>query len=267
MGIFLGSDEGLMLLQDTWTLIDCPLHQVTHAACTDGAIAALDDSQHLLWLSGHLLSCDRDVEALQLWQGHALVLSSDTDCLSIADKDGWLVTTRIGMYPQDMCITGDTVCICGGADGLVHLLTLPELHTMATFPVPGQAQRIHVAGQTAYVLCAAESDGLRCRLCRLDLSDGRCRPLSELPGLAGAVRMDVNGVWVAASETLVHFPFDHSSPDCVFGGFGLIRHIDVQGSYALITDPVAELCALVTLSPEPEAAVLRHGMTGQAGFF
>ncbi len=265
MGMFFARGDGLWTLEDAWERVDCPLASVHFAAMAGGHVAAIDDDAHLLWLDGLLLPCDRDVEALKLWHGHALVLSSNTDCLSVADRDGWLVTARVGMYPQDMCILGSDVLACGGADGLVHRLTLPELLPVGAYAVPGMAQRICTHGGLAHVLCTIENDGLCTRYCRITLKNGRCEPCATFPGLPGAVGTDGSeGLWIAVSDALHHLPTASEEPDLLLDGFGLIRHIDTQDGVTLVTDPVTDTCMLIT--DRPDVLPICEGDVSQAGF-
>lgn len=267
MGMLLACGDGLLTWDGAWRTLPCPLIHPSHIACADGLIAAVDNDAHLLWYSGILLPCAREIEALCLWQGYALVLSGDTDCLSIADPDGWLVAARTGMYPQDMCLLPDEVLICGGADGLIHRLTLPGLYSVCTYPLPGMPMRIHASENAAHVLCTAGDDELHTLLCRIDLASGECGEIARLPGIPGAIRSDGSGgVWAAATEQLYHIPKGACEPDAVIDGFGLIRHIDMLGNNLMVSDPIEGLCAWIKQERRPQIVVLRHGEVGQACF-
>lgn len=239
MGMLLACRNGLMSWMGGWRTIACPLCHPSLAACIGAAPAAVDNRAHLLWHADTLIPCPHDVEALQLWQNYALVLSSNTDCLSIASADGWLFTARAGMYPQDMCLSGDDALVCGGADGLIHRLALPELLPVRTYAVPGMPQRIHAAGGTACILCTMGDEALFTRLCRLSLATGSVLPLADLPGIPGAVTPDgEGGIWAATSEGLYHLADANprtASPLC---GFGLIRQLHLIPEGLLITDPL-----------------------------
>ncbi len=225
----------------------CPLRQVDLAAHADGDFAAVDNAAHLLWHRGRSLPCDREIEALALWQGHVLTLSSDTDCLSIADKDGWLVTAKAGMYPQDMALTEHAAYVCGGADGLVHALSLPELRTLRSYPVPGMPERIALWRDAAWLLCLfAEGDELQSGLCHLALPTGELQQILRFSGLPGDLLAYDDGIWCAVSERLYHFPHDAKEPDVTLEGFGLIRHMVMQGDALLVSDPVEGFTARVT---------------------
>lgn len=267
MGMLLACEDGLLTWADGWQRLPCPLRRPVHVACEDAGISAVDNAAHLLWHAGQLLPCPHDVEALLLWQGNALVLSSNTDCISIADDAGWRVTARAGMYPQGMCLHSGDVLICGGADGLVHRLTLPELLPVCTYALPGMVQRIHAAGDTAHVLSLTSEEPLQTLLCRLDLTTGRARAVARLPGIPGAVCTDGRGgAWVGATEHLYHFQAGSAFPDQVYPGLGLPTHLALQDTALLATDPIAECCLQLTLYPEPRAAVLWQGEISQACF-
>lgn len=266
MEILLACRDGLLLHDGMWKRTDCPLREPGLIAQSGDSLAVVDNAAHLLW-HGQALPCPRDVEALALWQGYTLILSSDTDSLSIADRDNWLVTARVGICPQDMCLLEDSVLVCGGADGHVHRLSLPDLCLLQSYPVPGMAQRISAGDDAAHVLSAAGDEDMHTLLGRLDLRNGTYTEVARLPGIPGAVRGDGNGgLWAAATDRLCHFPAASTQPDAAFRGFGLIRHIDVQGNAALLTDPVAGLCVSVTRPPKPAIHVLWRGDVEQACF-
>ena len=91
------------------------------------AFFRVDNAAHLLHFGGRAFPCDREIVAARPWQGHALLLSADTDCLSLWDADGLIRTARVGVYPQDMALSAEAAWVCGGADGKLHVLTLPTL--------------------------------------------------------------------------------------------------------------------------------------------
>ncbi|MBQ7851105.1 MAG: hypothetical protein IJ343_15375 [Clostridia bacterium] len=266
MEMLLACRDGLLLHDGMWKRTDCPLRTPGLIAHSGDTLAVVDNAAHLLW-HGQALPCPRDVEALALWQGYALILSSDTDSLSIADRDNWLVTARVGVCPQDMCLLQDSVLVCGGADGHVHRLSLPDLCLLQSYTVPGMAQRISAGDDEAHVLSALGDEEPYTLLGRLELQDGAYTQVTRLPGIPGAVHADRTGdVWAAAAERLYHFPAASTQADAAFRGFGLIRHIDVQGNTALLTDPVAGLCVSVTRPPKPAIRVLWRGDVEQACF-
>ena len=289
MAILLGCGEGLMMLERDWRAVACPLAEVTNIALENGRIAALDNGAHQLWLGGEALPTDTGMESVRLWQGHCLTLSGDTDCLTLTDAATGepLLTTPVGVYPQDMCVLPGLgmVAVCGGADGTVRLLTLPDLTPVRTAHVPGNAQRIDASHGWLHVLCLTEDDGLQSLLCRVPIHTGphsqtdwqsqtdwhgqtdRYIPVTTLPGLPGAIRADRNGgLWTAASEHLYHFPRNSRTPDRSLSGFGLIRHIDCRGRWVLVTDPVMNLCALIDAAGRLPMRVLYEGDVGQAVF-
>ena len=226
----------------------------------------VDAPHRLLWMGEKLFPVDGGIEALLLWQGYPLLLSGDTDCLLLLDPQSGspLVLTPVGVYPQDMCLMpGNAVAVCGGAEGAVHLLRLPELTIFRTIRVPGNAQRIAWQHGCLYVLCAAEDDGLCCLLCRLYPQTQRYEPLATLPGLPGALRGDGRGLWAAASEMLCYFPEGSTQPSVRLAGSGLIRHIDCQDGLVLTTDP---LMGQIQLIRKDRGRVLLEGDVQEARF-
>lgn len=271
MAILLGCGEGLLVLEREWRRIPCPLAQVTNVAVERGQLAAADNAAHQLWLGGQPLLAASGMEALRLWQGRCLSLSGDTDCLTLLDAASGelLLSAPAGVYPQDMCVLPGLglVAVCGGADGTVRLLSLPDLRPVKTARVPGNAQRIDASCGWLHVLCLTEDDGLKCLLCRVPIRGDRYDPVATLPGLPGAIHADrAGGLWMAASEKLYHFSRDSRLPDQALPGFGLIRHIDCWGQWALVTDPVMGLCALVDGSGRQPVRVLYEGDVGQGMF-
>lgn len=267
MGILLGCGEGLIMPCEPKTVLPCPLHRPDFIAHSQGRLAALDNAEHLLWLGGEVYPADTGVEAMLLLPGGCLTLSGDTDCLTLHDTSTGtpLLTAPVGVYPQDMCLVagGELLAVCGGSDGTVRLLTAHDLQTVKIAHVPGSAQRIDASRGWLHVLCLTEDDGLKSLLCRVPLRGERYEPVAALPGIPGAVRADESGgLWAAASEMLYHFPPEGKAPDRILPGFGLIRHMDCGDGWLLVTDPVMELCALI--SRQGERRILYEGDVGQA---
>lgn len=262
MTMLLGCAEGLQRLDKEWQKLDCPLQQADFIAREGVRLAAADNAAGLLWHSGRLLPCPRGVEALSLWHGHALLLSSDTDCLTLYDPAGEpLITARVGVYPQALCLHRDTAYVCGGSDGCIHALSMPELYQLDSWSLPGMTQRIAATDAALHVLCLTEDAGLQCLLVRLDRHSGRWEITQRWPGLPGAIAAGADGtLWAAASEQLYRLSPDAAVTD-VYEGFGLIRHIDVHHNMALVTDPLEELCAVCS---HEGAAVVYRGNVGQA---
>ncbi len=258
--------DGLLEYRLGWEQLTCPLPSPTLLAQGDGLLAMVDAPHRLLWMGEKLFPVDAGIEALLLWQGYPLLLSGDTDCLLLLDPQTGspLVLTPVGVYPQDMCLMpGNAVAVCGGAEGTVHLLRLPELTIFRTIRVPGNAQRIAWQHGFLYVLCAAEDDGMRCLLCRLHPQGRRYEPLDTLPGLPGTLRGDGRGLWAAASERLYYYPEGKTRATLQLGGFGLIRHIDCQDSMVLTTDP---LMGQIQLIRKEQGQVLLEGDVQDARF-
>ena len=163
----------------------------------------VDNDTHVLHFRGHDFPCDRDVEAVQHWQGQALLLSSDTDCLSLWDEEGLIRTARVGVYPQDVAVAGDIAVICGGTDGRLHLLSLPDLFETADYPVPGMPERLCLRGDNAWVLTLLPEPEIHTMLLTIDLSTGKWTELRRFSGIPEAITADERGLWVAVSEGAV----------------------------------------------------------------
>lgn len=219
----------------------------------------VDSAAHRLYHAGRAFLCDRNVEALQVWNGHALLLSSDTDCLSLWDSDGLVRTTRVGVYPQDMAVSDNTAYVCGGADGMLHLLDLPSLQAVADYPLPGMPERVAFHGDAACLLTLLADYDVQTLLLRLDLRNGTYQELARYAGLPGAISTTETGLWVGVSETVLHIPHDSTEADFVIEGFGLPRRIETQGDSVLITDPLEGVITRVTQKPRPAVEVLYRG--------
>lgn len=198
----------------------------------------VDNAAHELHHGGCVFPCDRDVEAIAFWSGHALLLSSDTDCLSLWDTEGLVRTARVGVYPQDMAVLGDRALVCGGADGRIHLLDLPGLHHRASFPLPGMPERIALHDGRAYILTLLPEYEIQTALMSLDPAAPQAREITRFPGIPGALAADATGLWAAVSEMLAHIPYGASDADVVLRGFGLIQRIDVQADGIRLSDPL-----------------------------
>lgn len=196
----------------------------------------VDEGAHLLHMGSRTFPCDRDVEAVLRWNGLTLLLSSDTDCLSLWDGDGLLRTARVGVYPRDMALHGDTACICGGADGKVHLLHLPGLEPAAEFPLPGMPERLCIRGHTAHVLTLLAEPEIHTLLLQLDLSSGQQQAVARFSGLPGAIAADGSGLWLGVSEMVMHLPFGTDAPDAVIEGIGLARYIGITAEGITVAD-------------------------------
>lgn len=226
----------------------------------------VDNAAHQLYHAGRVFPCDRDVEALALWNGHALLLSSDTDCLSLWDGDGLVRTARVGVYPQDMAVQGDTAYVCGGADGMLHLLTLPELQPLADYPLPGMPERVVLHENAACLLTLLADFDVQTMLLHLDLRSGTYQELARYAGLPGAITASDTGLWIGISEMVLHIPHGMAEADLVIEGFGLARRIEVQGDSVMITDPLEGMITHVTQKPRTAVEVLHRGDVGQFVF-
>ena len=166
----------------------------------------VDNDAHVLHFEGHAFPCDRDVEAVRRWKDHALLLSSDTDCLSLWDGEGLVRLARVGVYPQDVAVTGDTAIVCGGADGRLHLLTLPDLFAQAEYPIPGMPERLCLRDGKAYVLTLMPEPDVHTMLLAADLATGQWWELRRLSGIPEAITADESGLWITTSEGTSRLP-------------------------------------------------------------
>ena len=196
----------------------------------------VDEEAHLLHISGHTFPCDREIVTALSWKNHALLLSADTDCLSQWDTEGLVRTVRVGVYPQDMTVQGDTAYVCGGADGMLHLLSLPDLHKAAEYPLPGMPERVCVKGNTAHLLTLLTDPHVATALLTLDLPSGKPTEVCRFPGLPGAITADASGLWIGISELVLHLPSGAADADVVIEGIGLPRRIDVLTDGVLVYD-------------------------------
>lgn len=260
-------EDGLLCHRNTWQTLSCPLPAPSLLCLSGDRRAIVDNSEHLLWMEDQLFSVDSGIEGMLLWQGQPLLLSGDTDCLTLLDPASGnpLFLAPAGVYPQDLCLLpGNAAAVCGGGSGSVLLFSLPELRLLRTLRVPGSAQRIACLGKWLYVLCTTEDDGLRTLLCRVDPHTGRCEPLTALPGLPGALYIDPRGLWVAVSETLYRFTPGERKPSFHLDGLGLVRHITGRQGLLLLSDQL--LGTLFLLQPGKPLQPLWEGDVGQAAF-
>ncbi len=160
----------------------------------------VDNETHRLHFCGQFFPCDRDIEAALPWKEHALLLSSDTDCLSLWDQEGLVRLTRVGVYPQDMVIHGDLAIVCGGADGCIHLISLPGLHLLAEHPVPGMPERLCLHGKYIFILTLLTEPEVHTALLRLQLVSGQWKLLREFAGIPEAIASDKSSLWIAVSD-------------------------------------------------------------------
>lgn len=242
--------DGLWEYRDTWRALPCPLSCPTMIARDGPRFALLDEDHHALWTGQSVMNVDSGVEAMLFWREYLLLLSGDTDCLTLVDQRTGtsLLTTPAGVYPQDMCILpgGRVVAVCGGAEGTLRLIRLPDLTLERLIRLPGNVQRIACAADCLLTLCALEDDGLCCLMCRVPFQGRAYEPVLTLPGLPGAVHVDDSGGWwVAASEALCRVYADGTPPASIRGDFGLIRSMDSRAGALLTADPVLGLYSRV----------------------
>ena len=246
MAVLIGCADGLYASGAPEKQMACPLDSVALLACAPGRLAAADVSARLLWNGRRVMSIDSGAEKLLWWRQNLLVLSGETDCLTLLDgQSGQPVTLApAGVYPQDMCLMppGDIAAVCGGADGTVRLMALPSLEVLRTFRVPGVASRIAWADGALHVLCTVEDGVLRCLACRIPLQSGRCEPMATFDGLPGAIAPDGRGgLWVGAGEKLYRLRRT-GAVDSTTDGFGLIGGLYVAPQGLIIADQVGDCC-------------------------
>ena len=206
----------------------------------------VDNRAHLLHLGDQTFSCDRDVEAVLPWHDQALLLSSDTDCLSLWDADGLLRLTRVGVYPQDAAHDGDAVYVCGGADSRLHILSLPGLHELNWVLLPGMTERIALHSGVAYVLTLLTEPTVETALLRVDPASGCWQEIGRYAGLPGALHADDAGLWVAVSGQLQRLSWPSLQPEHVIDGFGLIRWLISQPPGLIAVDPLEERATFIS---------------------
>ncbi len=196
----------------------------------------VDDAAHLLHLGGRAFPCDREIVASARWKEYALLLSADTDCLSLWDAEGLVRTARVGVYPQDMAVHEDAAYVCGGADGHLHLLALPELHAITAISLSGMVERVCVHAEAAWVVSLLPEPDVHTALFRVDLQTREALEITRFAGIPGALTADKTGLWLGVSEMALHLPWGMDTPDVIVKGISLPGLIDVQPEGVIITD-------------------------------
>lgn len=204
------------------------------------AIFRVDNAAHLLYFGGRAFPCDREIVAAQQWKDHALLLSADTDCLSLWDADGLIRTARVGVYPQGMIVHEDTAWICGGADGKLHQLILPSLRETAAITLSGMPERVCLHDGTAWVLSLLAEPEVCTVLLRADLKKPEVQKITRFAGIPGALAADEKGLWVGVTELVVHLPWASDVPDMIVEGIGLAESIRILDGGVVITDGLEE---------------------------
>ena len=160
----------------------------------------VDNVAHQLYFRDQVFPCDRDVEIALPWQEYALTLSSDTDCLKLWDQQGLVRLARVGVYPQDMALHMDSAFVCGGADGKLHRLLLPDLIELAEYPLPGMPERLCIADDAAYILTLLTEPEVHTGLLQLLLASGQRVEVRKFAGIPEAITADKSGLWISVSE-------------------------------------------------------------------
>ena len=258
-------EQGLWCRERGWHQAACPLGMPTLL----GAGLVADVHARLAWDGRRVFPLPPGAECLMECPWGYLVLSGEADSVALLDFRGQMVLTApAGVYPQGMCMLpgGQHIAVCGGAEGMIRLFSLPDLHLMRRFSVPGCPQQAACAGDALCVLSLVEEGGLRCKVSLIPLNSGAERALFTLPGLPGSVCYDgLNGWWVAASERLCRLD---ARGRCVFrqDGWGLITHMERKGTEILLTDSVMGLCGRVDASNTDGAEILFRGDVCHACF-
>lgn len=203
-------------MQDADWWVDHAAHKLHHGDCT--------------------FECSRDIEAMAVWNAHALLLSSDTDCLSLWDAEGLFRVARVGVYPQDMAIADNLAVVCGGTDCRLHLLSLPELHPSGEIALPGMPERITLQGGDAHVLTLLTEPEVHTALLQVSLPGGPTQTRLTLPGIPGALTADAAGLWIGVGERVLHLPCGETQPDVVIEGFEMPERIEVHAHSLRVTD-------------------------------
>ena len=260
-------EDGLLEYQQSWRTLSCPLPCPSLIAGSASHRAILDNTEHLLWLNDRLLPVASGIECLLIWRDHPLLLSGDTNALTLLDPVSGtpMFLAPGGVYPQDMCLLpGNAAAVCGGDIGKILLLQLPDLQLIRHIPVPGSARRLARLGRWLYILCATEDDASPTLLCRADLRSDRYEPLRTLPGLPGALYADDTGIWAAVSDKLYHFVPQTRTFTERCRSLGLVQHITGMNHCHLLSDTL--LGALFLLEPHKSPRLLKEGDAGQAIF-
>lgn len=213
------------------------------------AVFRVDDAAHLLHFGGRAFPCDREIVAALPWKDHALLLSADTDCLSLWDADGLIRTARVGVYPQGFAVSGDAAWICGGADGKLHQLVLPSLREAAAIPLPGMPERVCLHDDSAWVLSLLAEAEVCTALLRIDPQKAEVQEITRFAGIPGALAADEKGLWVGVTELVVHLPWGTDVPDVIVEGIGLAARIEVQPKGVLIEDGLESSHVFVRRTP------------------
>ena len=200
----------------------------------------IDHAAHMLHHGESAFSCSRELEAMAVWEDHALLLSSDTDCLSLWDAHGLVQLARVGVYPQDMALHDDHVYVCGGLDCCLHQLSLPSLQLCASLSMPGMPERIAMHRGKAYTLLLVPEPEPHTQLISVDPGFWTHRCLLQLPGIPGAIAADDAGLWIGVSQQVLHLPESGPGPDMVIDGIGLASYIEITSDGILVTDSLTE---------------------------
>ncbi|MBR4081974.1 MAG: hypothetical protein IKK21_09350 [Clostridia bacterium] len=215
----------------------------------------VDRTRHELHHGDSIFPCDRGIEAFAVWQEQALLLSSETDCLSLWDQDGLVRLTRVGVYPQDMAVADDVAVVCGGADCKLHLLELPGLYPRTSFLLPGMPERIALQDASAHILALVTEPEIHTQLLLAELHTGRLHTQMKLPGIPGAIAADADGLWLGVSGQVMHLRRGTIRPDVTVEGIEMPERIDVCPGGIVVADALSARSIRVLRDDEKKGAL------------
>ena len=226
-----------------------------------GGRLCVDNAQRLCAWGTRTFPCAPDVTDAACWRGCPLLLSGESDSITLHAPDGMpLWTAPAGFAPRQLCLLpgGRCAAVACGLAGEVRLLRLPALTLLHACPVPGAACCLCWHQGALYAACVAGEGEIRGLLCRVPFH-APAEVLAAVPGLPGALLSLPSGaLLLGATERIYRFEGQPLRLTTVQAGFGLPRRMLVIQERLLVADPVQE--ALFTLSPAlraKPAALLR----------
>lgn len=268
MEIILASAAGLLAWRGEWRKIPTPLAHPTLLTPCETELAVADSFSRQLYRQGRIRALPPGVVAIRSWRNQLLLLSSETNCLTLCDAhDNPQVTSPAGIRPSDCCVCGSFAVVCGGDDGCLHIFSLPDLREISAFPVPGCPMRVIASDGVLTGLSLLSPDPPQSLLFRFCPANADFAPVALLPGLCGALAMAADGsLWVAVGEQLLHFPLATVVPDVRLGGFGLITSLSCRQSQLLMSDSWAGRCLLMSTHAPYTPHLLYAGECGACCF-
>ena len=110
-----------------------------------------------------------------------------------------------------MALQADSAFVCGGADGKLHQLSLPELIELAEYSLPGMPERLCVTEDAAYILTLLTEPEVHTALLKQPLPGGVWREIRKLAGIPEAISADLSGLWIAVSEGVIRLRWEDLS--------------------------------------------------------